>query len=289
VATAWGALPAQVRREIEQTIGPVVKAVPTDIGNNNDIAAVLDLTEGRAFLKGVKGISRPMRWLRNEVKHGALAAPFAPKVILSVDLEDWFVAVFEYVPGRPADLSPQSPDLRLVGAVLERLSVLSAPGLKSLRERWTVRDWWGRLAVEAPERVSGLNVSTMDRYASAAPDAVLGHHLAHTDLHGDQFILGAGDQVRVIDWGWPAAAANWVDTAYMVIRLIEAGHAPDQAEDWAYSLRTWSAIDNSAVTAFAVFIAGLWAYRAAVDNVDGMNRRAAVARRWAEWRLGNRS
>jgi hypothetical protein len=285
VATAWEALPALLRDEVERHTGHVVKAVAIDVGGNSDVAAVLDVPGRRVFLKGVKGISRPMRWLRNEVSAGALAAPLAPAVLFSVELDEWLVAGFEYVPGRPADLSPGSPDLECVASTLERLSVMPAPGLKGLHERWTVRDWWGRLAAEAPERVTGWNVDGMDRWTALAPEAVQGDRLTHTDLHGDQFVLGADGRVHVIDWGWPAAAAEWVDTAFMVIRLVEAGHTPDQAEEWARTLRTWSGIDGKAVTAFALFVAGLWTYRAAADNVPGMNGRARIAREYAAWRL----
>ncbi|KDA41138.1 hypothetical protein BMG523Draft_04061, partial [Frankia sp. BMG5.23] len=28
----------------------------------------------------------------------------------------------------------------------------------------------------------------------------------------------------MVDWGWPAQGAGWVDAAFMVIRLIGAGH-----------------------------------------------------------------
>jgi hypothetical protein len=67
--------------------------------------------------------------------------------------------------------------------------------------------------------VAGWDVDGMDRWTALAPDAVQGDRLTHTDLHGDQFVLGADGQIHVIDWGWPAAAAGWVDTAFMVIRL----------------------------------------------------------------------
>jgi hypothetical protein len=285
VATAWEALPALLRDEVERHTGSVVKATTIDVGVNSDVAAVLDVPERRVFLKGVKGISRPMRWLRNEVSAGMLAAPLAPAVLFSVELDDWLVAGFEYVPGRPADISPGSPDLECVASILERLSVMPAPGLKGLHERWTVRDWWSRLATEAPEQVAGWDVDGMDRWTALAPDAVQGDRLTHTDLHSDQFVLGAGGQVHVIDWGWPAAAAEWVDTAFMVIRLVEAGHKPDQAEEWAHTLRTWSGIDGKAVNAFAAFVAGLWTYRAVTGNVPGMNGRASIAREYAAWRL----
>ncbi|OAA18825.1 hypothetical protein AAY23_11151, partial [Frankia casuarinae] len=44
----------------------------------------------------------------------------------------------------------------------------------------------------------------------------------------------------MVDWGWPAQGAGWVDAAFMVIRLIGAGHTPQQAEQWAAGLDCWA-------------------------------------------------
>jgi hypothetical protein len=166
VATAWEELPALLRDEVERHVGPVAKATPIKVGGNSDVAAFLDVPEGRVFLKGVKGISRPMRWLRNEVSAGTLAAPLAPAVLFSVELDDWLAAGFAYVPGRPANLSPRSPDLECVASTLERLGAMPATGLKGLHERWTVRNWWSRLATEAPTHVAGWDVDQMDRWTA---------------------------------------------------------------------------------------------------------------------------
>ncbi|MGH3913137.1 MAG: hypothetical protein ACRDTC_06970 [Pseudonocardiaceae bacterium] len=66
----------------------------------------------------------------------------------------------------------------------------------------------------APAVVNGWNVDEMSRWTSLIPEAADGDRLLHTDLHGDQFCIGSGGDVHVIDWGFPAAGAPWVDVAF---------------------------------------------------------------------------
>ncbi|MCK9931352.1 aminoglycoside phosphotransferase family protein [Frankia sp. Mgl5] len=276
-----------VRRAIERHVGTVTSATAVDGGQNNDLAAVVHGgVSGPVFVKAVRGTSRPMRWLRNEITAGMLADGIAPAVIFSEEVEAddlWLIVGFEYLPGRPADLTPGSVDLAVVGRTLDRISALPAPGIRGLHARWTVPDWWSRVRDAAPDVAAGWDVERMDRWTALAPAAVEGDRLAHTDLHADQFILGPDGAVHVIDWGWPAAAAPWVDTAFLVIRLIDAGHSPAAAEAWAAQRPGWTP-DDDALTAFAAFVAGLWTYRAVTDGAAGPWVRAA--RDYAAWRAG---
>ncbi|WP_250285710.1 hypothetical protein, partial [Frankia sp. CiP1_Cm_nod2] len=232
----WDSLPDPVREAVGRHLGPVGSAAAVDGGRNNDLTAVVYGEDGPVFVKAVRGVSMRMRWLRNEVTAGTLAAGIAPAVAFAQDVtadDDWLIVGFEYLPGRSADLTPGSADLPTVGRTLDRLGGLPAPGVAGLHQRWTVRDWWSRLCEIAPDVVSGWDVDVMDRWTARAPEAVAGDRLVHTDLHGDQFVIGAGESIHVIDWGWPAAGAEWVDSAFMIIRLVEAGHSPRDAEAWA--------------------------------------------------------
>ncbi|WP_139168544.1 hypothetical protein, partial [Frankia sp. CgIS1] len=93
------------------------------------------------------------------------------------------------------------------------------------------------------------------------------------------------DRVWVVDWGWPAQGAGWVDAAFMVIRLIGAGHTPQQAEQWAAGLDCWAGGTDEDRTAFACHVAGLWSMRAAQSDSLAAQNRAALARSYATWRL----
>nr|MDT0664609.1 aldehyde dehydrogenase family protein [Micromonospora sp. DSM 115978] len=136
-----------------------------------------------------------------------------------------------------------------------------------------------------PAAVADTDVAALGRWSATLPERVDGDRLVHTDLHGGQFVIGERDDVHVVDWGWPAAGAGWVDTAFMVVRLVEAGHHPASAEEWARSLRSWNHVDDETVTAFAAYVAGLWSYRASSDSTVGARRRAKTARDYATWRL----
>jgi len=282
--TNWNDLPSLVRAFVEEHTGPVVNATDTTNGRNSDFSAVLRSHSGDLlFLKGVHGVSPRMRWLRNEITAGALAPGITPAVLFHADVADWLIVGFEHLPGRAADLSPGSPDLSLVAKTVIEIGGIPAPDLRPLHDRWDTTDWWNRLAEEAPAVVEGWVVEEMSRRASLLTDLVRGDRLVHTDLHGDQFILGDDEAVHVIDWGMPGAGAPWVDGAFLVLRLIEAGHATGEAERWALSLPGFATVDHgTALDAFSAYIAGLWTCWTLGDNVaPGAEHRARLARDYA--------
>lgn len=161
-------------------------------------------------------------------------------------------------------------------------------GLRPLRERWGVTDWWHQLAVHAPAAVDGWDLDEVTYWATRFPALVDGDRLAHTDLHGEQFRLGANGSVHVIDWGYPGSGAPWVDSAFLVLRLIETGHTPPAAQDWVRThVSCFARADPDCLTAFAVYIAGLWGYWAATGDISGSQRRARVSREYAAWQLAH--
>ncbi|MER5390091.1 hypothetical protein [Saccharopolyspora sp. NPDC002686] len=275
-----------VREAVERHVGPVSTATEVTTGCNSDLAAVLSTRAGQVFVKGVEGVSRRMRFLRNEITAGELATGLAPEVMFSEDVDEWLVVGFEYLPGRSADLSPGSPDLPRVADVVRRIGELPAPGLRPIRARWGGVDWWAELAADAPQLTAGWDVDVMSALALAAPELADGDRLVHSDLHGEQFLLGSDGDAHVIDWGFPGAGAPWVDPAYLVLRLVEAGHEPSGAETWARrELPAFAAVDDQTVTAFAAYIAGMWTHWAVTDDEPGKQHRAQLARNYATWRL----
>lgn len=250
----------------------------------------LGISTGRVFVKGVEGVSRRMRFLRNEITAGTLAEGLAPAVLFSADIGEWLVVVFEYLPGRAADLSPGSADLPVVARTLNRIGDRTAPGLRPLRDRWSGTDWWARLADEHPEAVHGWDAAEMNRWAIRLPDLAAGDRLTHTDLHGDQFRIGQDGAVHVIDWAFPGAGAPWVDPAFIVLRLIEAGHDPADAEAWARAnLTGLHDVEDAHLSAFAAYLAGMWTHWTLTRSGRGLQHRARLARYYSAWRLGLRA
>ncbi|WP_030104199.1 hypothetical protein [Actinoalloteichus caeruleus] len=281
---SWHHLPEHVRDVVRTHLGPVVAAHPVRAGQSADVASVLGTAAGPdVFLKAVRGVSKRMRWLRNEITAAPLTGGLAPAVLMAEDVGEWLVVVFEHVPGRAANLSPGSPDLPLVAEVVNRIGQRPGSGLKPLRVRWGVTDWWYRLAAEAPDAVVGWDTDEAVRWASRFPGGAEGDRLAHTDLHGEQFLIEAS-VVRVVDWGYPGCGAAWVDPAFLVLRLVEAGHTPHEAETWARTHLSHF-VDDERLTAFATHIAGLWGYWAVTGDISGAHGRARLARDYASWRL----
>jgi Phosphotransferase enzyme family len=280
----WPDLPAPVRAAVSYHVGPIFGSVAVPGGRNSDLASVVDTADRRVFLKGVNGDDRRARMLRNEITAGRIAAGLAPEVLFAVSDAGWLVVGFEHLPGRAADLAPGSPDLPFVAGAVNRIGEIMAPELRPLRDRWANASWsWRQLADDAPVVVDAWNVTEVSRVAARVPPLVAGDRLLHTDLHGAQFVLGDGGAVNVIDWGLPGVGAPWVDAGFLVLRLIEAGHPPDDAEAWAQRELAYFRAD--AMTPFAAYLAGMWTAWAVADPDDvGKRHRSQLARDYLTWR-----
>lgn len=282
--SSWTDLPGPARAAIEDVLGPVARVQDVTGGQNSDVAVVVHGASGSAFVKAVRGISIRTRRLRNELTAARLTAGLAPPVLAHAEVDGWLVVAFDRVDGRPAVLAPGSPDLPVVADVVTVIGTLPAVGLRSLADRWAVTDWWDRLA--GTEVAAGWDVAAMGRLTARMPELAEGDHLVHTDLHGDQILISAG-AVHVVDWAMPGAGARWVDPAFLVLRLIEAGHTPGDAEQWVHThLRPLRDADPDCLDVLAAYLAGMWSCWSLGDNPEpGTAHRARLARRYAHYRL----
>ncbi|MFJ6137873.1 phosphotransferase family protein [Kitasatospora sp. NPDC092286] len=265
----WNGLPDELRASIEGQTGTVTCAVPPTAGTVSDFAATLETTGGQVFCKAVRD-DNPLAWMhrRESVVNTALPPGIAPRMLWKVEAGGWLALGFECVPGRHADLSPGSADLPMVARTLETLAetLTPAPPLRtfSLAKRWSDQDFWHKLGGRHRDRLDPWTMERLERLILAereAPGLVDGRTLVHTDLTGPNLLVD-GDSVHVVDWAFPAPGAAWVDTAYMVIRLIEAGHTPEEAEQWADGVPMWHEASPWAVTAFGTILTGMRTLRA---------------------------
>jgi hypothetical protein len=98
-------------------------------------------------------------------------------------------------------------------------------------------------------------------------------------------LIDSDGTARLIDWEWPTRGPGWVDPAVWVIRLIDAGHTPAQAEDWAAALPAWRTAPAVTLNAFAHANAALWQELAATVNASRWKgHMSASARRWSQHR-----
>jgi Phosphotransferase enzyme family len=231
---------------------------------------------------------------RNEaaVNH-LLPLGLAPRLLWQVETDGWLMLGFEHAAGRHPDLSPASADLAPVAeavASLQRLTPSAMPD-RSIAARWARLPVWQRYAQDPPADLDPWEAEHLPRLVElevAAPELVDGDALLHTDLQPGNFLIEDG-QVTVIDWAWTSRGAAWVDPAFMVIRLMAAGHSPETAEAWALQIPAWRAAPAATVTAFAATVLGLWGHktRSAAARPHSLEL-TAVARAWARHRLESR-
>lgn len=229
----WNELPAGVRRAVERQAGEVMRTESLPDGASCEIALALHTKAGRIFCKGGR-TEGPKGWLyRKEARINPFLPDVVPRLHWTVERDGWLLLGFEHAPGRHPRLEPGSSDLDTVADVLATLARELTPcppvDVQPFTERWR-----------------GL----------IAPEMVRGETLLHTDMTPRNFVLG--DRLRLVDWSAPCRGAAWIDTAFMLVRLIRAGHSPADAERWAVRVPAFADADGRAVTEFADALVRLW-------------------------------
>ncbi|MEU0507998.1 hypothetical protein [Amycolatopsis sp. NPDC006125] len=167
----------------------------------------------------------------------------------------------------------------------------ACPGhVPSLAEQWGRLAAWRRLAKDLPPGVDPWARDHLDELVAGearAIELVAGGHLVHTDLHSLN-ILVADDGARVVDWAWSRRGNPAVDTAFLILRLIAAGHEPDAAERWAEAVLCWQGTPAATRTAFAIAIWGIWQLLERDHPLPHRAALTAAARAWALHRLDQR-
>ncbi|MGC5020367.1 hypothetical protein [Micromonospora sp. DT47] len=256
----WEDLPEPVRREVEQHVGRIVSAYSVPTGASCDLAVTLDTATGRVFCKG-GATDGPTAWLyRNEARVNPWLLDAAPRLLWTVERDGWLLLGFEHAPGRHPELRPGSPDLDLVAALLATMTRELTPCPPVTVQRFADR-WRGLID----------------------PELVDGDTLLHTDMTPRNFLLG--DRLRLVDWSAPCRGAAWIDTAFMLVRLIRAGHDPADAEHWATRVPAFADAPDQAVTAFADALVRLWDRMHRSSSAPHHGPLLDAARRWHTYRL----
>ncbi|MBC9728088.1 aminoglycoside phosphotransferase [Streptomyces sp. TRM68367] len=225
-------LPADVLALIENQTGPVVKTESLSAGLNSEIAARIHTAETTIFLKGLREGHRRVWTQQREADVNAHVRGIAPALLWRLQTGGWDLLAFEDVHGRHADYTPGSPDLTLVADVIGRLSTIQAPDtvLRTMPDRMKAH-------TEAPELFAG--------------DA-----LCHTDWFPTNVLITG--RAVVVDWAWASRGAGWIDPALWVVWLINSGHTPAQAEQWAARFPAWTTAPARGLDAFASATVSVW-------------------------------
>lgn len=257
----WDDLPEGVRSGIESRIGPVLNAQTAAKGLNCEAAAFLHTSTGKVFVKGLRS-DHPRVWTQQmEAMINPWVLAVAPRLLWRVQTDGWDVLGFEHVEGRHADYSPGSRDLPKVVQAMRLLGQIPAPDLplKRAEQRWA----------DYVDDASALELLRGDR-------------LLHTDFNPHNVLVNGA--ARIVDWAWPTRGAAWIDPACLVLRLMAAGHTPEEAEAWARQVPSWSSTSEEAIDTFAKANSRLWEEIAQADPQAWKKQLAATAAEWLEYR-----
>ncbi|MBT2674375.1 aminoglycoside phosphotransferase, partial [Streptomyces sp. ISL-14] len=210
---------------IEDRTGPVVKAENLNAGLNSEIAARIHTAEATIFVKGLRE-EHPRVWTQaREADVNPHVRGIAPALLWRVQANGWDLLAFEDIPGRHADYAPGSPDLPLVADVIGRLATTAAPDT---------------IARTMPDRMKAH---------TSTPELFAGDTLCHTDWFPTNVLIT--NRAVVVDWAWVSRGAAWIDPALWVVWLINSGHTPAQAEQWASRIPAWNTAPTPGIDAFA--------------------------------------
>lgn len=258
--TPWAALPAELRAAVEACTGPVDREVPSQSGINSQISSALHTVQGRVFVKGAKDVvaGQALKGLEIEAAISPHVSALAPRLLFDVEAEGWRLLGYEHVDGRPIDYAPGSPDLPKLADLIHRLQQTPRPA-----------------AVTPP----------FERRWSELGDAgvMAGDALLHTDFNTGN-VLVTGERAYLIDWAWSCKGAAWVDLAFLVVRLINAGHTPSDAERWASGFPAWASAPPEGIDTFTRLHLQLWKRAAQRAPRPSWGKLADTAKTWADYR-----
>jgi hypothetical protein len=289
--TTWDDLPAPVRAAIERECGPVARADHPSAGRNSDFSATLHTSRGLVFCKGIAnaGGRRGQMHRHEAAVNQWLPRDFTPRLQWQVAAGGWLLLGFDHVAGHYADLSPGSPDLPLVTEAVNAVAREPAnrpTEVPRLTDKMAWMAGWRRLRHDPPAALDAWSRERLDllvQLEGRGISAAAGDSLLHTDLHPLNILVA--DRARVIDWAWSRLGAPWIDAAHLVVRLMDQGHTPARAEQWAATTVAWPAATREELTGFAVALLGMWTYLEHHDPQPQRPRLTAVARAWAQHRL----
>ncbi|WIY01846.1 hypothetical protein QRX60_48905 [Amycolatopsis mongoliensis] len=283
----WEDLRPGVHRGIQERIGaPVLRYDDQAPQGTADFSAAIHTERGSYFVKAVLQSEHVhARSRSDEMRLNKLLPRTAPRLLWRTSNAEWVITGYEYVNGRPARFEPDSPDVPELVGLLAELAVPVVSGSEhfpSLGARWSIAAPWRTLAHTKPRTVGTWERKRFKDFAdqeSYVFDVLSGGTcIAHADVHEKTVLVGPGG-IRIAGWTWATRAPAWVDAAVFVVRLIAAGHSPQQAEDWVSNIPAWKNAAAEALDAFSVALLGLWTVTSRYPSL------VEAARRYAQYRL----
>jgi hypothetical protein len=222
----WSHLPPAVRAAVEQRCGAEVRsATSLNGGFTPGFASVLECEDdSRHFVKAASAVAQRMfaEAYREEARK-LVALPAgapAPRLLWTLDVDDWFVLSTEFVEARPPRRPWRMPELQLCLDMLTAAApVLTPPpaelGLPPASEElaaWPA--FWDRLRTSRPDLPHLEDAAAL---AGRFVEVMAGETVVHTDVRDDNILLTEDGRALLCDWNWPMVGAAWLDSLFLLI------------------------------------------------------------------------
>lgn len=261
--TTWQGLPQGVRHAIEGEMGAVVGTEVISGGLNSEVTLVAENSQRRVFIKGAKlQDTHRVIQMRREALVNDYVVNVSPSMHWQIETDGWLVLGFEYIEGRRADYSPNSPDIPLVLETLDALSEIECPNIP--------------LLYSDRRHSNHATVEDLRRFA--------GNSLQHTDLNpGNVWI--SGGRAFLLDWARATRGAAWGDVAALALCLQTCGHTPRDAEAIVSRLPVWKTLEPGDLDASVQYKCVLRdaQLRRPIED-PWTNAAVEAARRWLQYR-----
>lgn len=252
-------LPEETRKTIEGQTGPVKGYFADREAAGCVLGGFLTTERGPVFMKATPAGSVRARSLVQEAAVTMHLPPLCPRLVWRVEAGGWLVLGFEAVDGYTADFL-DTGDLVLVLDAIRELSSLAEPEDNESFWQLAQIEWaeqrWARFADEGTAHLFS------------------GTTLLHTDI-GPRNVL-IDKRAYVVNWSRPCRGAAFIEPFGMAVRMVEAGHRPNEAMTWVRRLPSWREAAPEARMAFATATLRMWRERAAQNpNAIAMASSAA--------------
>ncbi|MFE7271235.1 aminoglycoside phosphotransferase [Streptomyces sp. NPDC057623] len=251
-------LPADVLALVEAKAGSVIKTENLNAGLNSEIAALIHTADATIFVKGLREEHRRVWTQAREADVNPHVRGIAPALLWHIQAGGWDLLAFEAIPGSHADYAPGSPDLPLVADVIGRVST-----------------------VQAPDSITRTMPDRMKAHTDA-PELFAGDTLCHTDWFPTNILIT--NRAVIVDWAWASRGAAWIDPALWVVWLINSGHTPAQAEQWAAHVPAWHTAPAESLDVFARATVSVWEGIASGQTEPWVLGMLNAARTWSAHR-----
>lgn len=242
----WETLPPEFAAAVQEVTGPVARAQssPRRVAG---LAVGMEAGKGRFFLKAVEAAGPAYSALERECRITATMPAGrvpAPALVDAVDAGGWAGLLFEYAPGRDANLSPGSADVPAVAAMLATLSRIPAwPELPPLQDDIPVLMETAKIADSLPDAFQRALADTLSRFS---PEDLKGDRLVHYDLSPQNIRVNGPGEVALVDWESACAGPEWADSVMAMMLLVMDGHSPSAAEQAVPAMALREAPDDAA-------------------------------------------